>query len=322
MRPKRKSTSHITEKVSLKIISEILPEYWSIREYKPDYGIDLSIELFEKNDSEEQLVYDTLGEHLFIQVKGTDNADMTNIKIKERQNIENTPLKERGAEKQIEVIKIVIDTNELFTIHRMGSTLPVILFVVDIKTKNIYFLCLNDYIDKVILAKEPHFFSKDQEDKTIYIPTSNLITENSNTLLPIYFYAKRPKFYSFFNKIGYQKNELNYCSEKTLVERSKYYISILLRFDVWENNYWPIINHFKPMLKSIKDNDGIAIGFVEGFVPDDKEKEWEYGSNGILYTQKEVLNFQHIHSLWSQMDNMKNVYETTCREWFLPEYNE
>ncbi|WP_299158318.1 DUF4365 domain-containing protein [uncultured Tenacibaculum sp.] len=321
MRPKRKSTSHITEKVSLKIINEILPEYWTIREYKPDYGIDLSIELFEKNDSEEKLVFDTLGEHLFIQVKGTDTVDIANIKIKERKNIENTPLNESGVEKQIEVVKFVIDTNELFTIHRMGNTIPVILFVVNNQNKNIYFLCLNDYIDKVILAKEPDFFSKEQENKTIYIPTSNLITKNSNTLSPIYFYAKRPKFYSFFNKIGYQNNELNYCSEKILIERCKYYISILLRFDVWENNYWPIIDHFKQMLIKIKETDEIPIGYVEGFVPDNKEKEWEYGPNGNLYTQKEVLNFQHIHSLWNQMDNMKNVYETMCREWFLPEYN-
>lgn len=321
MRPKRKTNSHLIEKKSLQIINDTLPHYWTIREYKPDYGIDLSIELFEEVNVEGKMVFDTLGEHFFVQAKGVEAIEKAKIKIKNRSNIENHPLEEGEDTKEIEVIKFQIDTNELFTIHRMGNTIPVLLFVIDVSSEEIYFVCLNDYIEKIILPNEPDFFTKEQVTKILYIPCENLITSEKDSLSPIYFYSKRPKFYSFFNKIGYQTNELNFCQEEILIERCKYYTSILLRFDIWENNFWPIIDYFKQMLIKLTETNEIPIAFVDSFTPNDEEKEWEYGSFGKLYTQKEVLNFMHIHSLWQQMDNLKNIYETLCREWFLPLHN-
>ncbi|MBF04850.1 MAG: hypothetical protein CMP76_16330 [Flavobacterium sp.] len=318
MRPKRKSESHIIEKKSLKIINDLLPEYWTIREYKPDYGIDLSIELFEKKDYGGKPLYDTLGEHLFVQVKGVESIQWSTIQIKKRNNIENSPLSENDTIGKIEVIKFSIDTNELFTVHRMGNTIPVILFLVDVTNYEIYFLCLNDYIEKVILPQTPNFFSLDQETKTILIPKTNLISKNLETLDPLFFYSKRPKFYSLFNKIGYQANELNFCNEEQLIERCQYYSELLLRFDTWENKFWPIMNHFKEVLKQFKSTDNITLGLAEEVKLEEEIKEWEYGSEGKVYTQKEVINFMYLHSVWSQMDNMKNVYESMCREWFLP----
>lgn len=318
MRPKRKSESHIIEKKSLKIVNDILPEFWTIREYKPDYGIDLSIELFEKKDSGEKRIYDTLGEHLFVQVKGVEDIHSSIIKIKKRNNIENSPLIEEDIMGEIEVIKFSIDTNELFTVNRMGSTIPVILFVVDVINDKIYFVCLNDYIEKVILPQTPNFFSLKQETKTIFIPKINLISKDFNTLNPLFFYSKRPKFYSLFNKIGYQKNELNFCDEQILIKRCKYYSELLLRFDVWENSVWPILTHFKEVLDQFRTTDNIVIGLADGVKLEENIKEWEYGLEGKLYTQKEVMNFMHLHSTWNQMDNMKNVYESMCREWYLP----
>lgn len=318
MRPKRKSESHIIEKKSLKIINDFLPEYWTIREYKPDYGIDLSIELFEKKDYEGKPLYDTLGEHLFVQVKGVENMQLSTIQIKKRNNIENSPLSENDPIGEIEVIKFSIDTNELFTVHRMGNAIPVILFLVDVTNSEIYFLCLNDYIEKVILPQTPNFFSLEQETKTILIPKTNLISKNLETLDPLFFYSKRPKFYSLFNKIGYQANELNFCNEEQLIERCQYYSELLLRFDAWENKFWPILNHFKEVLKQFRSTDNMILGLAEGVKLEEEIKEWEYGSEGKVYTQKEVINFMHLHSVWSQMDNMKNVYESMCREWFLP----
>ncbi len=318
MRPKRKSESHIIEKKSLKIINDILPEFWTIREYKPDYGIDLSIELFEKKDIGKKSIYDTLGEHLFVQVKGVEDIQSSVVKIMKRNNIENSPLSEEDVIGEIDVIKFSIDTNELFTVHRMGSTIPVILFVVDVNNDKIYFVCLNDYIDKVILPQTPNFFSLEQETKTIFIPKTNLISNDLQTLNPLFFYSKRPKFYSLFNKIGYQKNELNFCNEEILIERCQYYAELLLRFDVWENSVWPILSHFKKVLNQFKTTNNIIIGLVDGVILDEDIKKWEYGLEGKVYSQKEVMNFMNLHSTWDQMDNIKNVYESMCREWFLP----
>lgn len=47
------------------------------------------------------------------------------------------------------------------------------LFIVDITELKIYFVCLNDYIDKVITPDESKYMDKDS--KVIYIPTGNVI---------------------------------------------------------------------------------------------------------------------------------------------------
>ncbi len=318
MRPKRKINTHLIEEKSLKILREILPEYWTIREYKPDYGLDLAIEFFEKVEDSLNRVFDTLGEHLFVQLKGVESIITSNLIIQKRNNIENEPLKESGFEKEIKMIKFTIDTNELATIHRMGNTLPVILIVVDIHLKRLFFICLNDYIEKILLANEPTFFETNQKTKTIYIPIANEITNEENSLIPLMFYAKRPKFYSAFNKIGFQKNELVYCDETVLIERSKHYAKILLRFDIWKNSAWSITNDFKAQLDNLLLNDEVRTNYLNGFEPNDKELKWEFGSSSKLFTEKQVLSFIDIHFLWGQMDNMKNIYESICREWFLP----
>ena len=318
MRPKRKINTHLIEEKSLQIVREILPNYWTTREYKPDYGLDLVIGFFEKVEDTLNPVFDTLGEHLFVQLKGVESINISKLKIQKRNNIENEPLKKNKFDKEIEIIKFVIDTNELATIHRMGNALAVILFVVDITQKRLFFICLNDYMDKILLAREPAFFETEQQSKTIYIPIENEITIEENSLIPLMFYAKRPKFYSVFIKIGFQKNELNYCNEDVLIERCKHYAKILLRFDIWKNSSWAITNLFKAQLENMLFSDEVNTNYVNECRPDGKELEWEFGSSSKLYTQKQVLNFMHIYSLWEQMDNMKSVYESICREWFLP----
>lgn len=153
MRSKIKSKSHLIESKSLEIINNLLPKYWTIREYKPDYGLDLSVEVFETaTDKLGDICYETLGEHFFIQVKGTEKLVRTIKKVKSESSVEKKTLyKEREEEfKQVEVIKFQIETSELYTIERMSASIPVILFLVDVIESKIYFLCLNDYIDKVI----------------------------------------------------------------------------------------------------------------------------------------------------------------------------
>src|SRR5690606_20301004 len=113
----------------------------------------------------------------------------------------------------IDVVKFQLDTAELYTIERMSNAVPVLLFVVDVNKDQVYFLCLNDYIDKVLIPSDPNYYEK--KTKTIYIPRKNLLT--SNSLFPLIWYAKRPKLYSLFNKIRYQVTEMEYMSEEQLI---------------------------------------------------------------------------------------------------------
>ena len=67
---KKRSTSQIKGEVAVNILRGLFPQEWVIREYTPDYGIDLSIELFEKYEDN----YITTGEHIYFQVKGTEGC--------------------------------------------------------------------------------------------------------------------------------------------------------------------------------------------------------------------------------------------------------
>ena len=126
---KIRTSQHITGDRAVKIIKDrILPPEWVVREMTPDYGIDLDVELFDyENDK-----CVTLGEHIFVQAKGTESP---------------TYGKYRFDDSEIDVIKYVLETSELNLVNRMGSAFPVLLILVDLNENKAYQICLNDYIN-------------------------------------------------------------------------------------------------------------------------------------------------------------------------------
>lgn len=220
---KRKVKAHIIDSEANQILNSCLPKHWTIRTYVPDYGIDLDIEMFEPVEGTDGSVhYDALGEHLFAQVKGTRSLRTTTKTLASRYNVEIRNLAEKELRSSssgltCEVAHYKIDTSELVTIQKMGSALPVVLFLIDTRQKNVYFLCLNDYIDKVILPSDPSYAEK--SSKVIHIPMDNLVSQKESSWAPLKFYAKRVKFYSFFQKAYYQRHELQYVGDKTLLDQ-------------------------------------------------------------------------------------------------------
>ena len=134
------------------------------------------VELFEKED--EKIV--TLGERLFIQVKGTTNIKYKDVKI----DVDGQKIAKR-------CVSFSIDTALLRLVGRVGDSLPILLTVVDINNEEVLFVSLNDYINYVLCDDEQWRF---QESKTIYIPCENKI-ELAKLLR---WYALRPKLNSFF----------------------------------------------------------------------------------------------------------------------------
>ncbi|WP_292043565.1 MULTISPECIES: DUF4365 domain-containing protein [unclassified Brevundimonas] len=56
---KQRSPQHLTDEKGIALLKSLLPKNWVIREYKPDYGLDFAVEVFEKDSEYPQ----TLGEH-------------------------------------------------------------------------------------------------------------------------------------------------------------------------------------------------------------------------------------------------------------------
>jgi hypothetical protein len=309
---KQRVFQHIMEDESYQIIKDKLPKDWVVREFnRPDYGVDIVIELFEEIS---ESASETLGEYLYVQVKSVQELEIKKEKIYPVENVAKGNWKEDKSEYfEIDVVKFVLDTNSIFTIQSLGASIAFILFVVDLKTRNVYFICLNDYIDKILLPKKPNY--SDQGSVTITIPVLNNLSDNRISRFALEFYGKRSKLLSAFAKFAYQKNELSYLF------KYKDFPVITMRDEINENDR-----------ASEKDIRRQVLFFIEQIEHLDiwKYKSWEVlplSQRELLDLKKKVIEEKDLNVLienvlvtWHRLANLSNMYEELAREWFLPKF--
>jgi hypothetical protein len=338
---KRRVIQHIMEDNSIDLLKQNIPIEWVLRKYNPDYGIDLSIELFQSVDGGNDK-FDTLGEFLFAQVKSISKTKIEQIDVYPRINVEHKQYsKERNSEKStIEVIKFQIDTNELLTVQAVGNGIPVLLILISLDLQKAYFVCLNDYIDKIIVHETPEFYNK--ESITIFIPTNNEIKNEHDYIVPLRFYAKRPKLYAAFSKFVYQREYLHEVlifdpdsDERDLsfsrngLKTVLHYISIIKRFDFWNDT-----EMWKP-IKTIYEEIILAETLINKFL--DKERITAKDFSPVLHIgvkdagglyknnhfESELIEHEfrtYMFTVWDHLVNLNNIFEELCREWCLPTY--
>lgn len=127
---KFRSESHLIDQKAVFFVRENLPTEWVVRELTPDYGLDLDVEVFEKENGR----ITTLGERLYLQVKGTTMANYIDVTYGTK-DVMSTK----------RCVSFSLDTGLLHLVERVGNSLPILLVVVDLSSKNAYFSCLNDY---------------------------------------------------------------------------------------------------------------------------------------------------------------------------------
>jgi hypothetical protein len=300
-RRKQRVRQHIMEDESYEVIKRYIPNNWVIREFnRPDYGIDLVIELFEKIDEQ---ISETLGEFIFVQVKSVEKLERKIEKIYPVDNVAKSKWKEDKSQYvEMEVVKYSFDTDSIYSIQSLGASVSVLLFLVDLESKEVYFICLNDYIDRIILPKSPNYGN--QQTYTIKIPTLNKLSnlEISNTAL--HFYGKRAKLLASFSKFFYQRNELEYAligtesnkkKQLNYIELVSYFISQIEKLDIWKSEEWAILPQTKIEIETLKN---------QVTRPDANFEE--------------VVNLTSL--MWHRLTNLGRIYEDLCREWFLPKF--
>lgn len=115
--PKR-TANHIRETSSLKILKNVIPSEWIIRDVtERDYGVDCYIELV---DEQIRLT----GEIAFIQLKSTDQINW------------------RVSDNGIRFCKVAKSTTNYLNCFKI----PTYLFLVDLSTKELFFLSVKEYI--------------------------------------------------------------------------------------------------------------------------------------------------------------------------------
>lgn len=208
--------NHMIDSRAIQFIQNKLPVEWVTRQMHPDYGIDLDLELFGYEN--EKCV--TLGEHVFLQVKGTESAQYGKVEIFGKPN------DAQDEKVLIDVLKFNVEVPLLKLVERMGSGIPVLLIVVDLKTCQAYHICLNDYIRFVLPDQCPNF--RAQESVTIYIPIENKI---SNAVFM--WYGKRSKMYALFQEFYAVTDMLGFASREEQVAIMKVFVERIFTYDVW-----------------------------------------------------------------------------------------
>ncbi|EIU3490959.1 MULTISPECIES: DUF4365 domain-containing protein [Pseudomonas] len=302
---KRRSINQVKEEISVQVLRERLPEQWVIHDYGADYGIDCVIELFDFVEGD-ATVAETLGENIFVQLKGSSSINYGTRRAYHRGNVAKGPLAEsRDRYDDIPVAKFQLEMSEILTVQAMGVAVPVLLVLVDTTTREAYFVCLNDYIDKVIIPEDPLYYEKGH--KTINIPLANKISTHEDSLVPLRAYGKRSKMYGAFGTFHYQQQEIRRARGKMLVEevRSresiiamvKTFTSVALRLDIWKGHeFW------QPMGWSHKELSDILENVQSGFAIENFEV---------------LLEYCDVH-VWRRLANLSSMYEELVREWFMP----
>lgn len=329
MRSKRKSKAQLIGDEAVRVLESLLPSHWTARPYHPDFGLDLAIEIFDdpKTDGRGYTTADTLGEHFFVQVKGAERLVSRAFQIRSRSNVErfSDPASRKGTTEPGSVIRtfpIQLDTPEIVTVQRMGAAVPVLLVGVDITERRAFFVCLNDYIEKILLPAEADYAKR--ASKVIHVPEMNEILPNDDALVPLRFYGKRAKLMAAFEKFAYQNSELGYTRNSDLQTAANHFAHILLRYDFWERcEFWYPIGYAHRGLQNLlrTGTPGVLVATDEG-----RSRAEETEPEGAVWTDqfgeshslKAVLQINDVRALWNQLANLGKVHEEVCREWFLP----
>lgn len=294
---KQRSLNQVKEDISFRVLRERLPKEWVVHSYGADYGIDCVIELFDFINEDRKLA-ETLGENLFIQLKSSDCIEYTTRKAYSRGNVAKGGLRENKDDYvDVQVAKFKLDISDILTVQSMGIAIPVLLILVDTNSEKAFFVCLNDYIDKVLIPEDPSYYSKGS--KTIYIPIANEILDQENALVALRAYGKRSKMYGAFSLFNYQLNEIRYMQDIYNIRMIETFVDIALRQDIWSaHDFW------KPMVWS------------HSTLLEVKEKL----NQGIQNEDCHQFLVECSSKIWPQLNNLSSMYEELVREWFLPTY--
>ncbi|MBZ9686813.1 DUF4365 domain-containing protein [Clostridium estertheticum] len=305
------------EEASLRILDNILPEEWVKRRFTPDYGIDLDIELF---DYEEKSCI-SLGEHLFVQLKGTEHIKCVTASIKEHPDfVEKGDIQHVNKRK---VISFSIETALLSLVERMGSAVPVLLIVVDVGNSKGYFVCLNDYIEKVIIQNGINY--NNQKELTIHIPLENELNEESIQVLRMY--AKRAKLSALLNTLHAKAQNMLYIADDDLVHQTYNFFQSIKDCDAWNaRKYLNTIELTKSNIDYFLVHRGLLKFCIDSIerhrrLGGDPEKDIVYF--GLTEIPVTFVNAQKIISckhLWEEVKNLGCILEDDTRALFLPTY--
>jgi len=171
-----------------------------------------------------------------------------------------------------------------------------LLVIADLATQRCFFVCLNDYIDKILIPRHKDYCVK--QSRTIHIPLYNEIGTDDG-LVALRWYAKRPKLIAAFQRFTYQYSQLQ-VEHKDWRGLAEVFAAKIANYDFWNDT--PI--------KLIEENGVRLQRFINTGLPGFYN---ELAIKKIHETERlDVLE------LWKHLSLLPNIYEDILREYFLP----
>ena len=347
-RKKQRVIQHEMEEQGRAVVRQLLPSEWVVHDYVPDYGIDIAVEIFGgKEDRERQRGgTEAAGEWLLGQIRSTGRSRIRKLNVRSGRNEKLNEGVSRKTAKigdplEIEALSCRLETSLLLTVQAMGSGVPVILFLVTLDTGRLYFICVNDVIDKCIVPSD-HAFEK-KGTKTVYIPIANEVSADDGSLEPLRFLAKRPKLYAAFCRFAYQEREVQRqldvinCAasleDRALaVDGLLHLVKGVKRYDFWETiDRWPAMTHVygeilrvEQLLDDVRSGGRAAVwesggGWARprGVAMRSQMAEAETEAEAEDVEMMVALAGAEVDAAWGQLTSLNGLYEEVCREWFL-----
>lgn len=304
---KRRNDKHLIDEAGVKLLRRLIPKHWVLREYRPDYGLDFAVEVFQ-NDKSIGETTETLGEHFFIQLKSTTSPSLAGHKILSRGNVEKADealTKELIA--KIDTYRFSLEMSELVTVERMGVGVPVLLVIADLVADRCSFVCLNDYIDKILIPRHDNY--RDTKHRTVHIPLSNAIGTEVG-VIALRWYAKRAKLLAAFQRFTFQYSELQFAENGDWRALAAHFAKRISGYDFWDDvEMCPIIEHYRDGLRRFIETGQPRL--LERNIPLVNIKTFEGEMNA--HQRK-----QDVYQLWHGLSVLPKNYEDVWREWFLP----
>jgi hypothetical protein len=312
---KRRSEQHLIDADGQALLRARLPRQWVLHEYRPDYGIDFVLETFGIPSSRAATgtTYEAMGEHVFIQLKSARSCQPALTPVFARTNVEKGPevVNPQALVSEVLTVPFALDTPELVTIDRMGVALPVLLIVADLEHSHCYFVCLSDYIDKILVPRFDAYWSTSR--RVVHVPVRNEIGDAVIGRTALHWYAKRAKLVGAFQRFAYQRAELeNAISEgaSDTMRLALHFATRILRYDFWDDlQMWAPVSELAADLRRFLAR-GASLARTT-----DASGHLRGPQASATATAADV---EEILGLWRRLTLLARIHEDVAREWFLP----
>ncbi len=315
---KKQSEQHIIDAEGERLFRAQLPSHWILRPYRPDYGLDFTLEIFARSKDRPTATqtYETLGEHIFIQLKSSRTVNVRPLKIYGRSNVEKARehLDKKKLVGVLDTARILIETSELVTVERMGISVPVLLVLADLEKGKCYFVCLNDYIDKILVPRNRNYAIGGH--RTVHLPVINSFEIHSFGHNALRWFGKRAKLYSAYQRFVYQATELNYALKtESFPSLARYFAAKIVNYDFWDDTeMWPILSHYGKAIQHFLTTGQPGIMRInERSISDATDGDYQH-SQALI----DELRRQEIIDLWRRLSVLPRNYEEVQRERYLP----